>query len=78
MTRERVSAELTRLGYPESILSWDGPGVGECYAVEHGPRGWSVYYSERGERREETVFDDERAALRYVLGWIVSDNLSRS
>jgi hypothetical protein len=78
VTRDSLSAELVRLGYPTSIVSWDGPGVGDCYAVEHGPLGWSVYYSERGERREEQVFDDERSALRYVLGWILSDNPRRT
>lgn len=77
VTRERLSAELVRLGYPPSIVSWDGPGIGECYAVEHGLRGWSVYYSERGERRQERVFDEEETALRYVLGWIISDNPRR-
>jgi hypothetical protein len=74
VTRERLSSELVRLGYSPSIVCWDGPGIGECYAVEHGLNGWSVYYSERGDRREERVFDDEQTALRYVLGWIVSDN----
>lgn len=74
MTRDDFKAQLLRLGYPQSIVCWDGPGIGECYSVEHSRTGWSVYYSERGHRMDERSFDTESDALRYVLGWIIDDN----
>lgn len=74
MTRDQLSAELARRGLPQSMVCWDGPGIGECYAVEHGASGWSVYYSERGSRLAERTFTEEVEALRYLLGWIVGDN----
>jgi hypothetical protein len=74
VTRDDFTAQLLRLGYPHSIVCWDGPGIGECYAVEHGPAGWSVYYSERGDRVDERSFDTESDALRYALGWIIDHN----
>jgi hypothetical protein len=74
MTRDRFRAAMVRLGYSTAMVSFDGPGIGECYVIEHSRRGWSVYYSERGQRREERSFDSETYALRYLLGWIVADN----
>src|SRR3954465_7442984 len=50
MTRDRFSAAMVRLGYPTAMVSFDGPGIGECYVIEHTGGGWSVYYSERGQR----------------------------
>lgn len=74
MNRERLLAALVEFDLPDSTISFDGPGVGECYSIEHGSRGWSVYYSERGLRQQEQVFVTESAALRYLLGWILDDS----
>ena len=74
MTRARFCETLDRLGLPLSIVSFDGPGIGECYAIEHGPEGWAVYYSERGSRVDERAFESESDALRYLLGWIIDHN----
>lgn len=76
MTRDALSAMLIRLGLPSSIVNFDGPGIGDCYVIEHGRDGWAVYYSERGERREPRTFDSERDGLRYLLGWIIADNVA--
>lgn len=74
MTRDRFSAALVRLGLPSTIVCWDGPGIGECYALEHRAAGYATYYSERGQRRDERVFGTESDALRYLLGWIIDHN----
>ena len=74
MTRDSFQAWLVRLGLPTSMVSFDGPGTGECYAVEHRPTGFVVYYSERGERRDEQTFAMESFALRYLLGRIIDYN----
>lgn len=74
VTRDGFSAALVRLGLPSAIVSFDGPGIGECYAIEHRATGFAVYYSERGEKRDERTFESESAALRYLLGWIIDHN----
>ena len=71
MTRDRFSAALVRLGLPESAVSFDGPGLGENYAIERRASGWVVYYSERGEKRDEQTFTTESSAMRYLRGWII-------
>ena len=73
VNRDRLFAALVEFDLPENTVSFDGPGIGECYVLEHGSRGWSVYYSERGLRQQEQVFVTERVALRYLLGWIFDD-----
>ena len=67
---------LLRLGLPSSIVSYDRPGVADCYAIEHRRQGWTVYYSERAERREPRTFETESEALRYLLGWIIDHNVA--
>jgi hypothetical protein len=74
--RDDFSAMLVRLDLPRSIVSFDGPGVGECYAIEHGISGWTVYWSERGERRGARTFESDSDGLRYLLGWIIDHNVA--
>lgn len=74
MTRDDFSAALVRLGFPSAIVCFDGPGLGDCYSIEHRAEGWVVYYSERGTKSAEQSFASESLALRYLLGWIIDDN----
>ena len=74
VTRDQLSAALVHLDMPASAVSFDGPGLGDNYSIEHRGAGWVVYYSERGERRDEQTFPSESTALRYMLGWIIEHN----
>lgn len=49
----------------------------EKYTLDQAPGKWSVYYSERGQKREERVFDNEDAACRYLLQLLLSDSTTR-
>jgi hypothetical protein len=75
VTRDDFLAYLLRFGLSASMISFDGPGAGEQYGIEHRRDGWAVYYYERGERRDERMFSTESEALRYLLGWVVDQNL---
>ena len=48
---------------PRQYYSFDGPGGGDCFALEFLNGNWRIsYYSERGTRREEGVFVSENEA----------------
>lgn len=47
---------------------WIGGANGERVV-----KGWSVYYSERGERRNERLFEREEKACRYSLALLGAD-----
>jgi hypothetical protein len=67
MNRKKLIEELVNLGIAVSAVSFDGPGGGECYAIEAEGSGWVTYYSERGSRSAVKFFDSEAAASQDLL-----------
>ncbi len=67
MTRKQLQQELTDLKIPLSAVSLDGPGGGECYALEAEGSGWVTYYSERGHRTALRSFALEASANQDLL-----------
>lgn len=51
----------------------NGTGAGEEYCIEHGPKGWSVFYHERGLRTNEQIFDREDEAIAELIRQLESD-----
>lgn len=49
----------------------------EAYVLEPGPPRWSVYYSERGLRTGEAVFDSENEACSHLLELLLRDLTTR-
>jgi hypothetical protein len=49
----------------------------EQYVLDQSPRGWSVYYSERGKRTRERFFANEDEACRYLLDVLIRDTSTR-
>ena len=45
----------------------------EKYCIDDAEDGWHVYYSERGKRNYERVFNNEQDACDYFLEWFVRD-----
>jgi len=62
MRRDKLIEELANLGIPASAVSFDGPGGGECFAIEAEGGGRVTYYSERGNRSSVRFFDEEASA----------------
>jgi hypothetical protein len=54
----------------------NGAGTGEEYGIEHGPRGWSVFYHERGSRTSEVIFQAEEDAVSELAQRIKRDRNS--
>jgi hypothetical protein len=53
-----------------------GTGIGDEHCIEEGPRGWSVYYHERGAKNDEIVFQNEEEAVALLVSRIERDPLS--
>jgi hypothetical protein len=49
----------------------------EKYTLDQAGAEWSVYYSERGQKSGERVFDREDAACRYLLQLLTNDSTTR-
>ncbi|BDO41061.1 hypothetical protein [Cellulomonas sp. NTE-D12] len=49
----------------------------EGYCLEETYGGWSVYYYERGYRRDERTHGDLDAACLDVLEWVLRDPTTR-
>lgn len=49
----------------------------EKYTLDQAGKKWSVYYSERGQRSGERVFDSEDEACRYLLQLLTNDSTIR-
>ena len=62
MTRNELVGAILELDIPSDSYSFDGPGGGECYAVEADGCGWITYYSERGEKKSKHFFSTESEA----------------
>ena len=53
---------------PRRYYSLDGPGGGDCFALEFINSSWFIsYYSERGMRREEGIFTSEDEACHAMF-----------
>lgn len=77
MNRSDLVSAAQREGIRASAYSLDGGLPPERYVLALGEGGWSVYYSERGLRREEHHFDTEDEACSYLLLRLVEDPTTR-
>jgi hypothetical protein len=77
MNREELLAAARREGIRDSAYALDGGPPGETYVLAIMEGGWTVYYSERGKRVDETFFDTEDEACSFMLLKLVSDPTTR-
>lgn len=56
---------------------FNGSNIGEQYVLELRPGGWSVYYTERGGKNDEVVFDTEDEACLELVGRVLKDPTTR-
>jgi hypothetical protein len=78
MNRNALRAAAEREGIPESAYSLDGGLPPDRYVLAVVPGGWIVYYSERGERTGETVFETEDEVCSYLLLKLIGDPTTRA
>lgn len=68
-----LKKELDILGVFENSYSLGNCFTNEQYRLEQLNNKWSVYYSERGERRGEKLFDTENDACQYFYTLLKRD-----
>ncbi len=52
-------------------LDEGGPCLGEVYCLSKNKNTWEVYYSERGQKTNLKVFDEEETACDYFYDWLI-------
>ena len=68
MNKSELANYLQQKGVPEDGYSLEGGNPSEAMVLDHSRSGlWYVYYSERGNRVSERVFDREEDACQYFL-----------
>lgn len=72
VTRADLRQELERRAIP-SFAYGIGRDENEAYCLVPQDDGWHVYYSERGKRNAEAVFDSESAACGELLRRLLND-----
>jgi hypothetical protein len=71
--RELADAEHIR----RDAYSLEGGLPSERYVLAIVEGGWAVYYSERGMRRGEKVFDTEDEACAHLFDLLLRDSSNR-
>lgn len=65
MNRQSVKKALMKAGVPVDIYHLGGKGrKDQKLCIEETPRGWLVYYSERGKKFDLSVYDSKEKACR--------------
>lgn len=77
MTRDELIRAADRERIRRSSYSLEGGLPPEKYVLAEEYGHWAIYYSERGERRDETIFDSEQEACDQLLLWLVEDRTTR-
>jgi hypothetical protein len=77
MNKEELRTELKDRGIRERSYSLEGGSPDERYVLERSRGGWSVFYSERGNRNDERWFATEDEACAEILRQILADPTTR-
>jgi hypothetical protein len=78
VNRSDLLAAADREGIRRGCYSLDGGLPAERYVLSIEQGGWSVYYSERGDRVSELRFDTEDEACSELFDRLVSDPTTRA
>jgi hypothetical protein len=78
MNRDQLRAATEREGIRADSFSLDGGLPLERYVLTVAEGGWIVYYSERGERVGEQIFDTEDEACSHLYLLLLGDPSSRA
>ena len=77
MTRDELQELLQQEGVKERAYSLSGGYHEDRYCLEESYGRWTVYYAERGNRREERSFSSEDDACADLLQRILRDTTTR-
>ena len=77
MNRSGLIAALDAAHVSASSYWLDGGLPSERYCIEKRTSGWAVYYSERGQRTGETLFEEEDEACGEIYRMLLADPTTR-
>jgi hypothetical protein len=77
MKVDDLKVKLDKLGISSNAYHLYGPGSGDEYCIEHGPKGWIIYYHERGNKDIIGIYDNEEEACEFFLKTISKDKSTR-
>jgi len=77
MTRDELRRTLDTNGVHPNAYDFDKTQKDEVYCLEEHPTGWTVYYRERGIRRDERPFASEDDASAFFLDAVLRDPTTR-
>lgn len=77
MDRDTVKTLLDAENVDPGAYSLEGGMPFEAYVLERRVSNWAVYYSERGLRSGEVVFNSEDEACSYFLDLVLRDLTTR-
>ena len=75
MNKENLQLMFNELKVNPLSYTLSGGLPNEKYVIDQGIGKWSVYYSEKGQKNNEKVFETEHEACQYMLK-CVSEDLS--
>lgn len=68
MTSEELLSVFKSYDVPAFSYAFDDDGnVGDCWVIQLRDAKWHVYFSERGKREDEHIYDTEDEACRFML-----------
>ena len=73
MTKTQLEGYLERSGFNPQTYSLEPGFHADQYVLEENHGVWSVYYSERGIRLGEKIFNNEEEACDYFLEVLSKD-----
>jgi len=77
VSRDELRRKLDAKGVHPNAYDLDETQKDEVYCLEESPTGWTVYYRERGIRRDERTFASEQDACDYFLDAVLRDPTTR-
>ena len=77
MNRTQLQQAFESENVDPRAYDFSGSNIGEQYVLEPRPGGWSVYYSERGGKNDETFFDTEDEACHELMNRVLKDPTTR-
>jgi hypothetical protein len=61
---------LMQIGIPLHAYSLKGGLPNEAFCIGKNGVSWETYYSERGNKSREKIFETEQEACEYFLVWM--------
>jgi hypothetical protein len=77
MNRDELQSVLEKNQVAPIAYSLGGGLPNEKYVLDQGIDKWSVYYSERGQKSGERIFNTEDAACQYIQKLLMNDLSTR-